>query len=90
MMRDELRTVVCYDLVWEPVSADYVLPDEILHLLVGDVGIGFGFDPLGEVVCENQDELLLARCRHWTDDVHSPSHEWVWSSQGMKELRWAV
>ena len=79
-MRDELRTVVRDYLVWEPVSADYVLPDEVLHLLVNDAGVSFCFDPLGEVVCEDQDKLLLSRCRHRTDDIHSPSHEWVWIS----------
>ena len=83
-MRDKLRSVVSDYLVGESVPADDVLLDELMYLLIRDVSVGFCFYPLGEVIRENQDESLLSRAHHWSDNVHSPSHERVWRSQGME------
>ena len=49
----ELGSVVCDYLVREPVPADDVFPDELMHLLVGNAGVGFCFHPFGEVISQD-------------------------------------
>ena len=50
-MGDKLGSVVGNYFIREPVSADDVLPNKLLHFLVGDAGVGFCFHPFGEVIC---------------------------------------
>ncbi|CAL9020963.1 unnamed protein product [Prunus brigantina] len=69
----KLFTVVRDDCIWEAESANDVFPYEVLDFSSGDCSKGFGFDPLCEVV-HNDDckfELSLA-LRHRANEIQSP------------------
>ena len=55
----ELDAVVCDDGSREAITAYDGLSDERLCLGLSNVGHGLGFDPFGEVIHHNEEELSL-------------------------------
>ena len=55
----ELSVVVCDDGSGEAITAYYRFSDERLCLGFSDVGHGLSFNPLGEVIHRNEEELPL-------------------------------
>lgn len=59
-------------------------------LFVGDVYECLSLNPFFEVVGHDEDESPLPRAWHWSDYVHSPSHDRIRGSRGLQQLSWTV
>ena len=67
-----------------------VLPHESMDFILCYVCEGFGLDPFREVVSQDQDEAFLPRIRHWSDYVHTPSHERIRSRHSLQAFGQAM
>src|SRR3954468_23725988 len=58
---NKIRSIVSNDLLRNPKTTDYVVLDKASNHLLGDIRIGCGFNPLGEVINGNQNEAMSIR-----------------------------
>ena len=84
----ELVIVVSDDHAWELKYVDNGFPHKAFYSGFGDLGEWFGFDPFGEVLHGNNQELSLARGQ-WegSEDVDSPLRKEPRGHQGSQFVR---
>jgi len=74
---DKLSTVINYHGMGDAKLAYYALPYEPLHLRHRDLGQGFCFDPLREVINRDKQEFFLAwGLWEWVNNSHPPLSDW--------------
>ena len=67
----ELFPIIGDDRVWDSEPADYVSPDEVYALCLGDHGEWFCFYPFGEVIDFHDGKLSLClRSKERADQVY--------------------
>ena len=72
----ELSSIIADDDLGIAKVIDDGSPDELLDDLLGYLGSGFSFNPLGEVVDDHQDKLLLTlSLRERAEYIHPPPSE---------------
>lgn len=81
----ELGSVVGHDGLGYAKSSEDVSLVETEDVMGRDVGKGFSFYPLGEVIDDNDDKfILVGSLDEWPEDVHAPPREWPQGSVALK------
>ena len=58
----ELMYIVQDKGVWYPEVSDNVFPEKLLCVHISDIRQRLNFDPFGEIICANQQILLVSCC----------------------------
>jgi hypothetical protein len=69
----KVLSVIDYDLLWNSIVTDDVLPEEFLYVCGGYVGDGLCLDPLGEVFhCHNGEGVVSLCWREFANNIDAP------------------
>ena len=69
----KLKAIIRDEGMGNPESSNDILPDKPFDIHVSDISQRFNFDPLGKIICADQQILFISYCfREKTYNIQSP------------------
>ena len=69
----KLKSIIRDEGMRYPKASDNVLPEKLLYIHISDIRQRLSFNPFGEIVCADQQILLVSRCfRKGANNIQAP------------------